>query len=291
MTLNLDNVDAYKLAQLRYGATQRNSFPPKQITNLDNFNNLCFSTAAEFVDTNITPLEHSPAGQKCQAAMIDQLKLNGREHPGMKLRLPVVLSKPQYFKNAYLATGNINESYKICANSCILNQSPGLEQTTCIERCGNARDALSLTINPNKQINSTPPGLAVSTTTGAAPISNSTEYPQSVVQNLTKLSTSNPTNILVYESQDNQNSTKNSFENYEQPDKNNTRCGGIIFIIFIIIFILILIGSLIGDDNEYYNGYQGPRGPPGQMRTSSSGQSQLKNAFTSKRGKYFTRSR
>jgi hypothetical protein len=145
MSFNLDDVDAYKLAQLRHGAQFKENFPGPQITNMNDFNDLCFSTAAEFVDTSVTPLENSRAGQKCQAAMIQQLALNGREKPGSKLRLPIVLAKPQYFKDAWLATGSIDDAYKISVNSCITNQSPGLEQTSCIQRCGNARDALLLT--------------------------------------------------------------------------------------------------------------------------------------------------
>ena len=146
MTIDLANIDAYKLAQLRYGVKKPHTFPGPQLTNMNDFNNLCFNTVAEFVDPNITPLQNSPAGQKCQIAMIQQLGLNGQEHPGLKLRMPVVLSRPQYFKNAYLATGNPNSAYKIAVNSCITNLSPGLEQASCIQRCGNARDALILSL-------------------------------------------------------------------------------------------------------------------------------------------------
>ena len=151
MTIDLANIDAYKLAQLRYGVKKPHSFPGPQLTNMNDFNNLCFNTVAEFVDPNITPLQNSPAGQKCQIAMIQQFGLNGREHPGLKLRMPVVLSRPQYFKNAFLATGDPNTAYKIAVNSCITNLSPGLEQTNCIQRCGNARDALILSQQRQQQ--------------------------------------------------------------------------------------------------------------------------------------------
>ena len=140
----INNLDVYKLAELRYGAKKAAHFPGPQLTNLNDFNNFCFNTVAEFVDPALEPLQHSAEGKKCQIAMIKQLALNGREHPGLKLRLPVVLSRPQYFKDAYLATGNIDEAYKIAVNSCIVNQSPGLSQTSCIQRCGDARDALLL---------------------------------------------------------------------------------------------------------------------------------------------------
>ena len=154
MPLDLNNIDAAGLAQIRFGVNKTEPFPGKQLTNLNDFNNFCFNTVAQFVDPNEIPLKHSSAGQKCQAAMLQQLALSGREHPGLKFRMPVVLSKPQYFKNAYLQTGNIDEAYKICVNSAIANQSPGLEQTNAIQRCTDARDALELTMmmEKNKQL-------------------------------------------------------------------------------------------------------------------------------------------
>jgi hypothetical protein len=309
MTLNLNNIDAYKLAQLRYGVQKPHSFPPRQLTNLNDFSNLCFNTAAEFVDTNVIPLENTPAGQKCQIAMIQQLGLNGREHPGLKLRLPIILSRPQYFKDAYLATGSVDDAYKISVNSCITNHSPGLEQTTCIERCGNARDALLLTlqtqhktskhhvpshsdnnhgdinpndptrdsgdINPNDptrdsgDINNSNCASIISCGNNTTDSSSTTIPSQSAIKSLTDSQLAPKPSILAYE----------GYEN-----NNNGRCGGIIFIIFIIIIILVLIGSLVsGNDTEN----------SGNLNSGNGGGStvQLKNAFSSKRKQIFSRKR
>jgi len=82
MSINLNNIDVHLLAQRKYGVRSAHSFPGPQLTNLDNFNNFCFNTAAEFIDPNAIPLENTPTGQKCQIAMIQQLALAGRDNPG-----------------------------------------------------------------------------------------------------------------------------------------------------------------------------------------------------------------
>jgi len=304
MPLNLDNVDAYKLAQLRYGVKQQHSFPGPQLTNFSDFNNLCFNTAAEFVDTNITPIENSPAGQKCQIAMIQQLGLSGREHPGLKFRLPVILSKPQYFKDAYLATGSIDDAYKISVNSCITNQSPGLEQTTCIQRCGNARDALLLTLNqqPPYNPNYAPPsnknndqrhsGDQAGDHAGDHAGDQSPNHPhESAVMNLTaaaEAAQNPPISSIAHESYE--AGVQNDNQNDNQ---NNGRCGGIIFIIIIIIIVLLLIGSLCtsGDAGAGGAGGAAGGGGAGGIKHRNKGSSLLKNAFGSKNSKSFSRKR
>jgi len=309
MALNLNNIDAYKLAQLRYGVQKPHSFPPRQLTNLNDFSDLCFNTAAEFVDTNVTPLENSPAGQKCQIATIQQLALNGREHPGLKLRLPIVLARPQYFKDAYLATGSIDDAYKISVNSCITNHSPGLEQTTCIERCGNARDALLLSLQtqnntPNNPSSSHPynnRGDALPTDptrhSGDALPTDPTRHSGDALptdcasiiscgNNTTDSSSATiPSQSAIKSLTDSQLAPKPSILAYEGYENNNNgRCGGIIFIIFIIIIILVLIGSLVsGNDTEN----------SGNLNSGNGGGStvQFKNAFSSKRKQMFSRKR
>ncbi len=296
MALNLNNIDAYKLAQLRYGVQKPHSFPPRQLTNLNDFSDLCFNTAAEFVDTNVTPLENSPAGQKCQIATIQQLALNGREHPGLKLRLPIVLARPQYFKDAYLATGSIDDAYKISVNSCITNHSPGLEQTTCIERCGNARDALLLSLQtqnnasnhpaPSHPYNNRGNNSNVPSRHSGDTLPNDCASIISCGNNTTDSSAVTiPSQSAIKSLTDSQLAPKPSILAYEGYENNNNgRCGGIIFIIFIIIIILVLIGSLVsGNDTEN----------SGNLNSGNGGGStvQFKNAFSSKRKQMFSRKR
>lgn len=139
----IENVDVYKLAEQRYGVDNVSEFPGKQLTNINRFSDFCFETAAEFVDQD-KEIQNTTEGQKCESAVIQQMLLSGKEKPVNRFRLPVILSKPQYFKDAYLKTGNIEEAYRIAVNSCISNGNPGLEQSTCIERATNARDAMIL---------------------------------------------------------------------------------------------------------------------------------------------------
>lgn len=165
--IDLYSINADKLAQLRYGVDRKYNFPGKQLNNLDNFNNLCFDTVAEFVDPLVMSPLDTPAGQKCQIAMLQQMNLTGRLankiNKGNVFRLPVTLSRPQYFKEALEKTGNIEESYKMCLNSCMVNESP-LNQNKCVERCGNARDALILTVKPEiaQQIQNSPEPMEIS---------------------------------------------------------------------------------------------------------------------------------
>jgi len=142
-----DDVDVYKLAELKYGAKENLTFPGNQLTHMNDFNNFCMNTVAEFVDPEVLPIRHSGAGQKCQTAMLQQLMINGKTlKAGNKLRMPVVLSRPQYFKDALIATGNPDEAYKICCNSCVVNSSDNtIHQSTCIERCGDALNTIKLT--------------------------------------------------------------------------------------------------------------------------------------------------
>ena len=136
-----DNLDVYKLAERRYGVKNVSEFPGPQLTNINKFRDFCFETAAEFVDQD-KEIQNTSEGQKCESAVIKQMSLYGKEKPDNRFRLPVILSKPQYFKDAYLKTGNIEEAYRIAANSCISNGNPGFEQSTCIKRVANARDAM-----------------------------------------------------------------------------------------------------------------------------------------------------
>ena len=61
-----DDVDVYKLAELKYGAKENLTFPGNQLTHMNDFNNFCMNTVAEFVDPEVLPIRHSGAGQKCQ---------------------------------------------------------------------------------------------------------------------------------------------------------------------------------------------------------------------------------
>ena len=139
----IENIDVYKLAEQRYGVDNVSEFPGQQLTNINRFSDFCFETAAEFVDQD-KEIQNTTEGQKCESAVIQQMLLSGKEKPVNRFRLPIILSKPQYFKDAYLKTGNIEEAYRIAVNSCISNGNPGLEQSTCIERATNARDAMIL---------------------------------------------------------------------------------------------------------------------------------------------------
>jgi hypothetical protein len=139
----INNLDVYKLAEQRYGVKNVSEFPGPQLTNINKFSDFCFETAAEFVDQG-KEIQNTPEGQKCESAVIQQMLLSGKEKPVNRFRLPVILSKPQYFKDAYLKTGNIEEAYRIAVNSCMSNGNPGIEQSTCIERATNARDAMIL---------------------------------------------------------------------------------------------------------------------------------------------------
>jgi len=305
MAINLDNVDADQFAQLRYGVQSRETFPGPQLTNMNSFSNLCFNTAAEFVDTSVTSLENTGAGQKCQAAMIQQLALNGREHPGLKLRMPVVLSKPQYFKDAYLATRSIDDAYKISVNSCITNQSPGIEQTSCVERCGNARDTLLLTIANQRRRQRRPQphirhsGDIPDSILGSKCVSSiqcgqkASEQPlkksldiasEAAVVNLTAAELAKKSSALVYEPYDKDSDDKDSDDKdsglSDDDNGQGWQCGMIIFTIFIIVAILLLIGSLCSGGDK-----------TGGQSKNFRQQGQIKNAFASKRKKHFSRKR
>jgi len=113
--MDFNNIDAYKVAQELY-STKPSYFPGNKITNLNEFNNTCYSILSEFSDSqNPDIVKYTPGGIKCQQAMIDQLYQSGRtpcKYQGFEP--PVINYSPQHFKNAYKKTGDIKHSLEVC---------------------------------------------------------------------------------------------------------------------------------------------------------------------------------
>ena len=113
--MDFNDIDAYKVAQELY-STKPAYFPGNQTTNLNEFNNTCYSILSEFSDSqNPDIVKYTPGGIKCQQAMVNQLYQSGRtpcKYQGFEP--PVINYSPQHFKNAYKQTNNIKRSLEIC---------------------------------------------------------------------------------------------------------------------------------------------------------------------------------
>ena len=141
--IDFSNVNANLVAMKKYGVKDPKFFPGPSINNLHNFSDTCYAIVNEFAENpvSVDDVRYSPAGLKCQQAVLNQIYLSGKD-PRQAYNAyspPIVKYTPQCFKKAYIMTQDANKAYELCINMA----------KTCEDKemCGLCRDTVLATTN------------------------------------------------------------------------------------------------------------------------------------------------
>lgn len=103
-------------------------------TDINNLNDCCFQTCAQFVDGSQQDVIQSECGQKCVKCVTQGVNCLGKDRCGLDPEIPSIRLTPKHFKECLSQTETPTE-----ALSCCLNRSSNFEEQ---ERCIDAYNAL-----------------------------------------------------------------------------------------------------------------------------------------------------
>lgn len=138
-----NNVNAVGLTTARYGVREPIAWPGPATTKLNQFNSMCYDIVTGFVRGTPDDIKYSSAGLKCQAGMLEQIKLSGKSPCANWLPPPIITPREQHFANAFRETKDISKSLEMCLNSAKTLQNR--------DYCHQDARALHMTIGSPKQ--------------------------------------------------------------------------------------------------------------------------------------------
>jgi len=148
--MEINIIDACKQ---KYGIKTPKSWPGTFITNLDEFKNACYSSCARFNNQqSISQVINSECGKQCEQALLEQIKLNGR-NPCQNWQAPPPIHTPPRVTFA--------AEFENTPNNWPLEKRGEVAKIIALNKCGNDSqcieqvelDSLAFKLAPNKSYN------------------------------------------------------------------------------------------------------------------------------------------